>query len=372
MFELLRWVCRYRSIRLTPDGTRLLLLTLAIGIAAINTGNNLLYLLLAMLLSLIVMSGILSERCLKHLVIRRCLPEHIFANQPVAAAFSIANRKKRVPTFSLRVLDVVEGAAIERGVHLLHLPPQATIRRTYPLLIERRGRHKIEAVKLLTRFPFGLFLKAATLPLESEVIVYPEIKPLPDQLLKDLTALGQEQAVPRRGPGVALHNLRDYQSGDDSRLIHWKTSARQEKLMVRETEREDQRRVALALPTVPPSAPALPAAQMQREQAFEKAVTLVASLAAFFYERAYAIRLLVGEQELPYGSGPSHFYQALRLLALCPFHTESMNAGLEQLRMLGREAAAGALTILVLPWEAPYLHAMRLEVSRTIRIWELP
>src|SRR2546426_12793719 len=77
--EFFRWFYRYRSLRLTPERVRFLLLTLAVGVAALNTGNNLLYLLLAMMLSLIVMSGILSEQCLRHLVIRRRIPEHVFA-----------------------------------------------------------------------------------------------------------------------------------------------------------------------------------------------------------------------------------------------------------------------------------------------------
>src|SRR5438105_13638821 len=61
--DLLHSAYNYRSIRLTSDGTRFVVLTLAVGVAAINTGNNLLYLLLAMILSIIVHSGMISEQC---------------------------------------------------------------------------------------------------------------------------------------------------------------------------------------------------------------------------------------------------------------------------------------------------------------------
>src|SRR5713226_9158843 len=95
--EFFRWFYRYRSLRLAPEGIRFLLLTFAVGVAALNTGNNLLYLLLAMMLSLVVMSGILSEQCLRHLAIYRRPPAHIFANSPATVTLSIANRHPRLP-----------------------------------------------------------------------------------------------------------------------------------------------------------------------------------------------------------------------------------------------------------------------------------
>jgi len=57
----LRYLATRRSIRLTSEGTRFLLFTIGIGVAAVNTGNNLFYLLLAMMLSVVVISGVLSE-----------------------------------------------------------------------------------------------------------------------------------------------------------------------------------------------------------------------------------------------------------------------------------------------------------------------
>jgi uncharacterized protein (DUF58 family) len=306
--EFLRWFYRYRSIRLTSEGTRYVLLTLAVGAAAINTGNNLLYLLLAMLLSLIVMSGLLSEQSFKQLEFRRRFPDRVFANQPATVSLSIANRKTRVPSFSLHVQDVVAGVAVDRGIHLLHAPPRSVIVQSYPLLVTQRGLHRIEGLKLLTRFPFGLFLKAAMLPVASETVVYPEIKPLPTALVHDLTTKGHDQTVSRRGPGVALYNLRRYNSGDDSRAIHWKTTARQRRLMVRETEAEDQRQVALVLPTAVPD---------DARPAFEQAVSLTASLVDWFHRQGHAIRLVVGDQEIAGGSGEAHYDAMLRALALC-------------------------------------------------------
>ncbi|MEK6525641.1 MAG: DUF58 domain-containing protein [Nitrospirota bacterium] len=372
--EFFRWFYRYRSIRLTSEGTRFVLLSLAVGVAAINTGNNLLYLLLAMMLSLIVMSGILSEQCLKQLTIRRRVPEHIFANRPTTAALSITNRKPRVPTFSLRVMDVVAGVAVDRGIHLLHVPPRAATLQSYPLLIARRGRYRMEGIKLLTRFPFGLFIKAATLPLGADMVVYPELTPLPDVLVRDLTALGHDKPTPRRGQGVALYNLRRYQPGDDSRSIHWKTSARQARLMVKETEAEDQRHVSIALPTAVPEGREISGAPSSPgEHSFEQAVGLTASLASFFHARSYAIRVLIGDREIPHGIGMAHLYQIFRVLGLCHPTAALESAPMpEGFRTLGERTAMGELTILVLPWADPRLTAECRGVSRVLRAGDLP
>jgi uncharacterized protein (DUF58 family) len=362
----------YRSIRLTSDGTRFVVLTLAVGVAAINTGNNLLYLLLAMMLSLIVISGMLSEQCLKHLDVRRRLPEHIFANRPTTASLIIANRKRRFPTFSLRVMDWLGRVPIDRGIHILHLPARASALRTYPLLVPRRGVYRLDGVKLLTPFPFGLFMKAATLPLPCEVVVYPEIRPLPEFLLQDLAALGHEQAVSQRGQGVALYNLRPYQAGDESRTIHWKTSARQGRLIVKETEAEDLRRVTLALSSSLDH-DALGSSEHARperghyDQQFEQAVIMTASLVTFFHERGYAVRLLVGDQEIQHGVGARHYYVLLRALGLCRL-TSSSGSGTLSPAFRSLRGGSGELSLLIMPWPDPRLTNISRQVSKVIQI----
>jgi hypothetical protein len=60
-----------RRLKLTREGKYFIFITFGVGVAAINTGNNLLYLLLGMLLSLIIVSGVLSELSLRHLTVAR-------------------------------------------------------------------------------------------------------------------------------------------------------------------------------------------------------------------------------------------------------------------------------------------------------------
>jgi len=368
-----RWFSRSRSARPTTEGIRFILLSLAIGIAAINTGNNLLYLLLSMMLTLIVLSGLLSEHCLRNVAVRRRLPEQIFANKPVTATFTVTNRKTWWATFSLRILDVLDGMPIERGVHMLYLPPKGSAMQSYPLLVPRRGRYRIEAIRLLTRFPFGLFVKTLTVPAVSEVVIYPETRPIPETLRRELVAMGHDRDLPRRGRGTGLHHLRPYQDGDDSRSIHWKVSARQSTPIVRETEAEDRRRVTLALSPVIPAGVLCPGGLLPPDHPFERAVILLATLATFFHDLGYAVGMQIGSYAISQGLGRSHLHQILKTLALCsPMPAAQAEPALRGLRRLAEQTARGEFTLLVLPWADSEAEAAAGPVTRVLHATELP
>src|SRR3954451_22169961 len=63
-----------RRLSFTREGRIIVILSVGVGFAAINTGNNLLYLLLGWLLSFIIASGILSELTLQRLTLPRPPP----------------------------------------------------------------------------------------------------------------------------------------------------------------------------------------------------------------------------------------------------------------------------------------------------------
>jgi len=355
---------RRRSIRLTSEGTRFLLFTFGIGLAAINTGNNLFYLLLAMMLSFIVISGLLSEHCLRRLEFRRHVPDLIMANEPTTLTLSVTNRNRHLPSFSLRLLDVVEGQDVDRGLAIHLLPPQSSVLLSYPLLATKRGWIRFEGIGAQTLFPFGLFLKKGFYPTEAHLLVSPPIKPLTLRFVDELVSEGQGESLPRRGDGTQLYNLRLYQPGDDSRAIHWMTTARTSQLIVRETEAEDQRRITVVLSIVAPE---------ELEPLFERSVTFVASLLWQLTERAYPVRLIVGTEDSGLGSGSAHLLAMLRLLALCerqPPETGGVGHHGEPPPLT--HEGEGGYTVAVVPWSdhaAPInmvqadrvLHATQLE-----------
>jgi uncharacterized protein (DUF58 family) len=306
--SFLQRLFRHRTTSVTAEGVQFLLFTLAIGIAAINTGNNLFYLLLGMMLSLVLISGIAAEYCLRRLEFHRHLPDHLIANEPTNATLVVKNRKSRLPSFSLRMFDVSDGRELDRGLEIGQLLPGTSRLVSYPLVATRRGRLRLDGVCVGTEFPFGLFMKRTFYPVEETVIVCPEIKPVDESLLQGLFTAGLEQSVPRRGHGNDLYNLRLYQAGDDSRKIHWPTTARTSQLTVRETEAEDQRRAVVHVPTVAP---------VSHDALFEQAVSLAASIIQHLAHRGYLLQLIVGSSRSSFGQGNLHVLELLRMLALC-------------------------------------------------------
>src|SRR2546427_6413372 len=111
-----------RTIRPTREGWWLLLAAVGLGFAAMNTGNNLLYLLVSMLLALIVVSGLLSERSMRGLTITLQTPEEIFANRPALFGATIVNRKPWAASYCV-TLEVLRPAGVLRLVYVPRLPP---------------------------------------------------------------------------------------------------------------------------------------------------------------------------------------------------------------------------------------------------------
>ena len=356
----LRFFATRRSIRLTSEGVRFLLFTIGIGVAAINTGNNLFYLLLAMMLSFVVISGLLSEQCLRRLEFHRHVPDLIMANEPTTVTLSITNQNSWLPSFSLRLFDVTAGQTFDRGLFVDHLPAKRSMLLSYPILATSRGRLQLECVRAETLFPFGLFLKWALYQVPAEILVGPAIKPLSLRFIDELVSEGQGLSLPRRGHGTQLYNLRRYQPGDDSRTIHWLTTARTSHLIVRETEAEDQRRITILLSTVAPE---------NRHPLFERSVTLIASLLWQLSQKSYPLRLIVGLEDSGLGSGADHLLSMLRLLALCRPVPPGLNETpfADPLAMLS-DGERG-YTVAIMPWSDP---DNQLAIAAVDRILQAP
>ena len=339
----LRYFATRRSIRLTSEGTRFLLFTIGIGVAAINTGNNLFYLLLAMMFSVVVISGLLSEQCLRRLDFHRHVPDLIMANEPTTVTLSVTNRSRWLPSFSLRLFDVAGGQNLDRGLFVAHLPAQRSVLLSYPVLATTRGRLHLDGVRAETLFPFGLFLKRALYQIPADIPVSPPIRPLSLRFVDELVTEGQGLSLPRRGHGTQLYNLRLYRPGDDSRTIHWMTTARTSNLIVRETEAEDQRRITIALSTLAPD---------DREMLFEHSVTLVASLLWQLSQKSYPLRLIVAAEDSGLGSGADHLLTMLRLLALCERRSPKFDRETVADPLCRHDAERG-YTVVVMPWADP-------------------
>jgi uncharacterized protein (DUF58 family) len=287
--RVIAWLRPPRTLQFTREGKYFVGITVGIGLAAVNTGNNLLYLVFGMMLSLIIASGVLSEMSLRGLVITRLPPGQVHAGSPYLTGLSLRNGKQRLPSFSIEAEDLVEGRPIGKRCYFLKLPAGRTQRTAYRHQVVRRGLLRLTGVRLSTKFPFGLFRKSRVLDLGEELVIFPELRrTVPPLLARD--DRGGEQARPERGRGGDFHGLRSYREGDDLRDIHWRTSARRGRPMVREYDQESARRMTLLLDNgVPGGAACQDAAVLE---GLEQAISVTAWLARHYLERGYLLRLL--------------------------------------------------------------------------------
>lgn len=314
----LRWLGYKMEYKVTREGWLYILGIFLISLAALNTGNNLLFLILASLIAIILMSGILSSITLSGVGMRLELPEHIFAGQPVRASIELENEKLTLPSFSLRVEAITPknappGALLETPVYFPYLTKRGRAQQNVPISFRARGVYRQDAFRIVTRFPFGFLQKAHRLTLQTEAVVYPSVEPTREffEILPGLQGALESLA---KGRGQDLYALRDYVPTDSARHVHWKASARSGSLMVREFTREDDMRVLLVLdPHIfAATSGATPEAAAER---FERAVTLCAGVAWHFFERNALLQFRSAGMETPLAPAEDNIYAILRHLA---------------------------------------------------------
>jgi uncharacterized protein (DUF58 family) len=315
----LRWLLYQVDYRLTREGIVYLGVVLILVLAAVNTGNNLLFMILACALAGILVSGVLSRAVLTAIELKFDLPEHIFAERPVIAELELRNEKQLWPSLSLRVVGENKKSAeqvLATPVFFPYIPRLGSARQKVELNFSHRGVYRQDAFAIRTRFPFGFFEKSRHVDSDIEILVYPRVEAA-DQFYDVLPLLSGEMASYFRGRGHELHSLRNYQSTDSARFVDWKSTAKTGRLMVREFAREDERRVMIVLdPFIGNSLTGGGAAeQAQFADRFERAVSLAASIAWHFYEINSVIQFRTDRFTTPMAPAAEIIYDALRELA---------------------------------------------------------
>lgn len=293
------------GIRLTKVGAWYIALTLVVGVAAANTGNNALYLVEALLLATLVLSGITSRRNVRGLEVDLELPEEAYANQPFGLSYRLTNRD-RIGARRLIVLGV-DGGREELVAYLERRGHRAG---RLEMLAKRRGRLRLIWAHVHSLFPLGLFRKGMRVRLEREMLVFPELFPAARESASQEGRAGDRPSR-RKGWGHELLGLRRFQPGDDRRSIHWKRSAKLGELVFMERESEQGRRLSIALDNAVGELP-----NRSLEQRFERLVSEAATAAHDYLARGYEVELITRARRIPFGAGRGQRLRILRELAL--------------------------------------------------------
>ncbi len=312
-FERLRFAMKYH---MTREGAVYLIVCLVIGVAALNTGNNLLFIIVAVMLAAVLVSGLFSTLMLLNLELDVLVPEHVFARQTVLARVAVRNHSHfpafsvnvepekskpkrqwkwqramlgfpfrrpiekqwlRVPDLQLKRVQEAPGppSIMEDKVYFPFVPARQTQFQNVELHFERRGLYQQKGFGFSTRFPFSFLNKIRMVPIARGVLVLPPVEPT-DQFLEVLPMIRGEFEAFVQGRGYDLYRIREYAPGDPARHMDWKASAKTGNMMVREFNREDERKLRIVFDNPGPGVLA--------PQQYEDAVTLTASLAWHFGE----------------------------------------------------------------------------------------
>ena len=297
----------WRRIRFTAWGAVFTAGAFAIGFAAVNTGNNLLYLLLGAMLGFIALSGWLSEQVLRGIDVSRRTPQGVTVGKTFRITYHVTNRKRRLPTLAVHLVeDGLPGAAF---IGRLDAEESVTVRSENHFI--RRGIYPLEILTLSTSFPFGLFTKERDIPLSGELVIWPRSdRPVA------LPAPPGGRSRPRysdsdgiiMGARGEFRSLREYRSGDDPRDIHWKSTARTGEPVVKEYDQDSAETVWICLDT-----------REEPGDRAEGAVETAASLAARAYHDGRRFALVTPAGQVGAGTGSAQLERMLDVLARVDF-----------------------------------------------------
>lgn len=308
----------------TSGGGVFVVIIIVVGFAAWNTANNLLFLVFSLLCSTLFVGWMAARTSLRDLTVSARFPDHIFAGEPAPVIVTLRNTKKLWPSFSILVeargpkndVDTKVTRTWKRHhkrtlAYFSYVPHHAAAEQRVEQTFPQRGHVLIDGFELSTRFPFGFFRRRRRLRARNvDIVVYPKPEIISDELHLLPMNAGRVPSL-RRGAGHDLFSMRDYQPQDDLRHIDWKATARSRRLTVREFTSEDERRITIVLDTGVSSD-----TDKALDERFESGVVQAASLLKHFVDERAEVRLVLGDEIGPFGSGVEHLYRCLRRLAL--------------------------------------------------------
>jgi uncharacterized protein (DUF58 family) len=301
---------------------------------------NLILLVAGLAAGPIFASFVVSAAMLRRLRVTRRVPAYVFSGDPLVLDYHLENGRAWTAALALFVEDdIVPTDRALAGVNVptprvffARVPARDRARGRWQGPSPRRGKYRFRTMDIVTRSPFGLLERRVTIESPDELIVYPTVGQLSRRwhlTQRQATETRRGQRHDRSVQQQEYHGLRDYRPGDSPRRIHWRTSARIGKPMIKEFEQQNDQDLAVLLD------PWLPRSKVTPEQreALEHAVQFAATV---FLEtcRRQGRRLLLG------WTGPTPG------LRQGPASVKLLHELLEELAVL-RSSAEGTLSALL-------------------------
>lgn len=339
-------------------------LALMVSFAAMNTGNNLIYLLASLLLSAVICSLVIGRRSLRSLELKRVMPPEVSCGWPATVVLRVTSRRRHAKAYAVTVVD---GALCGRDRMMGRafapiVKPGETVRLSYEITPPRRGEYRFREALLASSYPFGLFACLRRFDLPDSMIVYPRLGRLSQELIHLGRSCGAERIMQsnKRLGADEFYGIRDYRPGDNPRHIHWRTSARASKWMLKEFEREEPLASVLVLDSF---------ADVENEESldrFELAISLAATWIDELSRRGARVSLVAAMRHAPAVSNGERLgisAEIMRELALLDPAREEDASRLQD-AVLSHTRAGSHVTAILLGADSPLRACLRAAQSR--------
>ncbi len=216
--------------RLNRNGTAVLVSAVALAAVGLVTGYRE-FLVLALVASLVLIAAVAVPRVTSPIEFRRVeTPRFVPRGALVSITLEATADRPAPPT---RIIDQLAGHAVP--IDLPEIDPTLSTIVTYRLQALRRGAHLVGPLLEERTDPFGLAVRTVEHDVTDEILVHPTIHSL--RLPESGNRMRQTRATVMRfseDPLADFRSLREYVVGDDSRLVHWASTAKTGTLMVRD------------------------------------------------------------------------------------------------------------------------------------------
>jgi uncharacterized protein (DUF58 family) len=242
-------------------------------------------------------SGVLGKWNLSQISLSCTPPEEVYDGLATLFSINLENRRRWMPIFLMEVV-------MEEQVVLFPLvDPGQSRSKSMEAVLNGRGLQKLGSATIRSRFPINFFVRSMTIPIDREVTVFPRPLPCADIRKPDPGGMRGARAHWLKGQEGDVSHISDYRGGEPLKLIHWKLSARHDRLKVKELSASSHTPVTIDLE-------AIPATDLEQRLSF--GTHLVSRL----LRSGRPVGLKVGSMEISPDNSRQHKLMLLKVLAL--------------------------------------------------------
>ena len=219
--------------------------TLLLGVSAVNTGNNLLFLIVAAMLAFMAVTGVLGWLNIRGILVGVRLPDEVYAGTETLVSVRIENRKKILPSF------LITATVSGKPTSFILLHPGKEQTGSLLLSFMTRGNQSVQRAVISSPFPVNFFVRFTLVPVPESFPVFPAPRRLAVPVQGGKPDAGEARAAASSGYDGDLAKISDYRGGEPLKLIHWRLSAKHEVFKVKELTATADQPLLLELDLIP-------------------------------------------------------------------------------------------------------------------------